>query len=479
MSGSQLPVPEACRGAYDKYLADLDSSAFTVGTRALRARYVRRFLRWLAADGGDAATVLARQDAWDDAVARFITGLAASAGRSATHGYRRALADCARRLGLAEPPTTPRFGWLRDNYAAALASSPRTEATIRANLTTVGSFLRWLSDTGYTGDLRRDWGTTVERYLQDLAAKGNATSSVWVRRWALNDCAGRLGLPSAQADHGGTAYVPLRRGFRSGPQPPGARMARFARTHDYWLGGKDNTAIDQAVGEQMARLLPSIRAQARASRLFLAGAVRYLAAEHHIRQFLDIGLAFPFGDSTHEVAQRVAPGCKIVYADHDPVLLAYARALLTSHSEGACDYVDADLHEPGKILAGAAQTLDLTEPVALLLLGALRHLADDNEAAWAVGELTGALAPGSYVAISHPANVVHGAASDKAWQYWNEHGTPKVAVRSREQIARFLQGLELLEPGLVSCFRWRPDPWGLPAEVDEFCGLAHKPGSSR
>lgn len=258
-------------------------------------------------------------------------------------------------------------------------------------------------------------------------------------------------------------------------------LAQFARTYNYWLGGKDNGAVDQAVGQHMAELLPSIHTQALASRWFLGRAVRYLAQAHDIRQFIDIGLAFPFEDNTHEVAQRVAPGCKIVYVDHDPVLLAYARALLVSHPEGTCDYVDAELREPGKILHAAGQTLDLAQPVALLLVGALRHLPGDHEAARVMAELKDALAPGSFVVISHVTNAVHGAASDQAWQYWNEHGEPLVVLRSPEQIAGLLHGLELLKPGIVSCSKWRPgfDPSGLPAEVDEFCGVARKPGSPR
>lgn len=255
---------------------------------------------------------------------------------------------------------------------------------------------------------------------------------------------------------------------RGTPQPP---MAQFARVRNYWLGGKDNSAIDQAVGNEIARILPSIHAQARAGQLFLNRVVRHLAAEHHIRQFMDIGIVFPVGDSTHEVAQRVAPDCKIVYVDHDAVLLAHARALLTSHPDGTCGYVDADLCEPDKILAAAGQSLDLDEPVALLLAGVLHHLPDDGGAASVVARLVDALAPGSFVGISHLTNVVHGAASDKAWQYWNERGTPQVVLRSPEQLAGFLHGLDLTKPGVVSCSRWRPEaiPWGPPAEVDKAC----------
>lgn len=215
MSGSSWPVPAACRSAYDTYLADLGTSAFAASTRVLQARCVRRFLRWVAEGGGDAQAVLAQQEAWDQAVARFVGNLATSAGRSTVRGHQWALADCARRLGLTEPPAPPRFGWVRDGYATALARSPYSQTTIRSNLTTVTSFLQWLTGTGYTGDLRRDWGTATGRYLQHLTAGGNATTSVRRRRAALTDCAARLGLPPAPTaaghpDGGSTPPDPAR-----------------------------------------------------------------------------------------------------------------------------------------------------------------------------------------------------------------------------------------------------------------------------
>ena len=244
-----------------------------------------------------------------------------------------------------------------------------------------------------------------------------------------------------------------------------------------WLGGQDNYAVDREAGDKVAAMLPSIVAQARADRAFLGRTVRYLAGGAGIRQFLDIGTGLPTADNTHEVAQRVAPQSRIVYADNDPLVLVHARALLTSTAEGACDYVDGDLREPGKILAQAARTLDFSQPVALMLLGSLHHIPGTEDAYSIVRRLAAALAPGSFVVINHSTSAVHGAAMEEAVAHWNKVGTPSMTLRSPQQIARFFDGLDLLAPGVVSCSRWRPDPSpeGPPAEVDEFCGVARKP----
>jgi len=255
-------------------------------------------------------------------------------------------------------------------------------------------------------------------------------------------------------------------------------VSHSARIWNYWLGGKDNYAVDREAGDKVAAMLPSIVAQARADRAFLGRAIRYLAGEEGIRQFLDIGTGLPTADNTHQVAQRVAPQSRIVYADNDPLVLAHARALLTSAPEGACDYVDGDLREPDKILAKAARTLDFTKPVALMLLGIVHHIPDTQQAYSIVGHLVAALAPGSFLAINHSTSAVHGAAMEEAVAHWNRVGTPSMTLRTPEQIARFFDGLDLLPPGVVSCSRWRPDPSPTgdePAEVDEFCGVARKP----
>jgi len=159
-------------------------------------------------------------------------------------------------------------------------------------------------------------------------------------------------------------------------------------------------------------------------------------------------------------------------------VLAHARALLTSTPQGVCDYIDGDLRDPDNILVEAARTLDFAQPVALMLLGILHHIPDIGEAYAIVRRLVAALAPGSFVAINHSTSAVHGAAMEEAVQHWNKVGTPSMTLRTPQQIARFFDGLDLLEPGVVSCSRWRPDLTplgGQPLEVDEFCGVARKP----
>jgi S-adenosyl methyltransferase len=255
-------------------------------------------------------------------------------------------------------------------------------------------------------------------------------------------------------------------------------VSHSARIWNYWLGGKDNYAVDREAGDKVAAMLPSIVAQARADRAFLGRAIRYLAGDEGVRQFLDIGTGLPTADNTHQVAQRVAPESRIVYADNDPMVLTHARALLTSTPEGACDYVDGDLREPDKILAQAERTLDFTKPVGLMLLGILHHILDADQPHLIVRHLVSALAPGSFLAINHSTSAVHGAAMEEAVAHWNRVGTPSMTLRTPEQITRFFDGLDLLPPGVVSCSRWRPDltlAGGQPAEVDEFCGVARKP----
>ena len=260
-------------------------------------------------------------------------------------------------------------------------------------------------------------------------------------------------------------------------------VSHSARIWNYWLGGKDNYAADREAGDRVAAMLPSIVAQARADRAFLGRAIRYLAGEEDVRQFLDIGTGLPTADNTHEVAQRVAPGSRIVYVDNDPLVLAHARALLTSTPEGRCDYIDGDLRDPDNILARAAQTLDFGQPVALMLLGILHHIPDTDEAYLIVGRLAASLVPGSYVAINHSTSAVSGAAMEEAVAHWNQVGTPSMTLRTPRQIARFFDGLDLVAPGVVSCSRWRPGPippansrWaGQRVEVDEFAGVARKP----
>lgn len=253
--------------------------------------------------------------------------------------------------------------------------------------------------------------------------------------------------------------------------------AHTARVWNYWLGGSDNYLADRKVGEQILAILPGIVDAARAQRGFLIRAVRYLAADAGIRQFLDIGTGLPTANNTHEVAQATAPGCHIVYVDNDPVIMAHARALLTSTPEGATDYVHADLRDPETILREAARTLDFTRPIALMLLGILEHILDTDEAYAIVNQLLDALPSGSYLVLCDCTTEVDREVMLHAIRQWNESSTPLITARSRQELIRFFDGLELLEPGVVSASLWRPeaDELGTPVEVFNFSGVGRKP----
>jgi hypothetical protein len=254
-------------------------------------------------------------------------------------------------------------------------------------------------------------------------------------------------------------------------------VAHTARIWNYWLGGKDNYEVDRIVGEQIRGLHPMIGDYAHADRLFLGRAVRHLATDCGVRQFLDIGSGLPTVDNTHEVAQREAPDSRIVYVDNDPLVLAHARALLTSTPEGATDYIDSDLRDADRILGEAARTLDLTKPTALTMLGVVIFVGDDEDPYAIVRRYLDNLAPGSYLVLSHTITRPDMPDVDAAVAFWNEHGTPRLTQRTHEQIARFFDGLDVLEPGVVSCSRWRagPTPGGEPAEVAMFGAVARKP----
>ncbi len=260
-------------------------------------------------------------------------------------------------------------------------------------------------------------------------------------------------------------------------QAPGfdTGIPQTARIWNYWLGGKDNFAVDRQVGDQIREAFPRIVANARASRAFLVRAVRYLAGEAGIRQFLDIGTGLPTADNTHEVAQAVAPESRIVYVDNDPLVLVHARALLTSSPQGVTDYVDADLRDPDKVLQEASRTLDLTRPVALMLMGILGHISDDDTARSIVLRLLSGLPSGSYLACYDGSNTSPEVV--EAARIWNLSANPTYHLRSPEQIAGLFEGLELVEPGVVSVTGWRPDPTpsDLPAEIEQFCGVGRKP----
>jgi hypothetical protein len=262
------------------------------------------------------------------------------------------------------------------------------------------------------------------------------------------------------------------------PAGVNSRVAHNARVWDYWLGGKDNYAVDRQVGDEIHRMFPVIRDLARADRLFLIRVVRFLAAEAGIRQFLDIGTGLPTANNTHEVAQSVAPESRIVYVDKDPIVLAHARALLTSGPLGATNYIDADVHNPDVILTEASRTLDFSKPTAVMLLGILNFVMDTDEAKAIVNRLMDEVSAGSYLALGHPTTeLAGGEMNGEAMAFWNERAVPPIRSRTRAELAYILDDLELLEPGLVSLTQWRPDgrgAAGLPAEVPEYAALARK-----
>jgi hypothetical protein len=261
-----------------------------------------------------------------------------------------------------------------------------------------------------------------------------------------------------------------------------ARVARLrtdvshsARIWNYWLGGKDHYPVDEEVGDQILGFVPALPRSAVADRAFLSRAVRHLAGQEGIRQFLDIGTGLPTADNTHEVAQRVDPSCRIVYVDNDPLVLTHAHALLTSTREGATDYIEADVQDPEKIIRGAAETLDFDRPVAITMLGILNFVMDTDEAVSIVHRLLDAVPAGSHLVISHPTTEVDGEAMTQAVEYWNSQGSALMTLRSRADLSRLFDRVDLLEPGLVSCSRWRPEPGaGEPVEVTHFGGVGKK-----
>ncbi|MFE7357046.1 SAM-dependent methyltransferase [Streptomyces sp. NPDC057543] len=248
-----------------------------------------------------------------------------------------------------------------------------------------------------------------------------------------------------------------------------------ARIWNYWLGGKDNYPVDEEAGDAYSAVFPGIVTIARSSRAFLRRTLTYLVTEEGIRQFLDVGTGLPTVNNTHEVAQRLAPETRIVYVDHDPLVLAHARALLTSTPEGATAYVDANLSDPDRILAAAAETLDLTRPTALILSNILGHVADYDQARDTVTRLMDGLPSGSYLSINDGSRGTD-ADYEQAQDAYNETGAVPYFLRPVDEIAAFFDGLELLAPGVVSVPCWRPDPTSpAPEPIGEHGGLARKP----
>ena len=256
-----------------------------------------------------------------------------------------------------------------------------------------------------------------------------------------------------------------------------------ARVYDYLLGGKDNFAADRAAAEAGLQANPNSRIPPRENRAFLRRAVRYLASEAGISQFLDIGTGIPTSPNVHEIAQDAEPRARVVYVDNDPIVLSHARALLTAGPGGQTAYIDADLRDPGKILNSPDlhKTLDLSQPVALLLIAIMHFISDDDHPYALASRLLDGLPPGSYLALSHLTGDFDPAAWEGVAAVYRRSGVV-MQVRSRPQIEQFFAGLDLVDPGVVSLPRWRPGraDIGQAAQPDDaavsvYGGVARKP----
>jgi hypothetical protein len=247
-----------------------------------------------------------------------------------------------------------------------------------------------------------------------------------------------------------------------------------ARVWNYFLGGKDNYTVDREAADRIVAANPDVIHLARASRGFLVRAVRHLAGEAGIRQFLDIGTGLPTFNNTHEVAQAIAPESRIVYVDNDPLVLVHAEALLTSTPPGVTRYIEADLHDPEAILNEAADVLDFSRPVAIMLIAILHHISETGNAQAIVDRLMEAMPSGSHLAVAH---AVHSETMDEGARRWNLIGKPPLIPRSPHEVAGFFAGLELVEPGLVMTTQWRPDTPDLGdiRQVDQYAAIGRKP----
>jgi O-methyltransferase involved in polyketide biosynthesis len=257
-------------------------------------------------------------------------------------------------------------------------------------------------------------------------------------------------------------------------------VAQPARVYDYWLGGKDNFQSDRIAGEETIAAYPAIRSSAWSNRAFLARAVSYLADEQGIRQFLDIGAGLPTARNTHQVAQSIAPESRVVYVDNDPMVLSHARALLTSSPQGGIAYVDADLRDDATIVTQAAEVLDLTQPVAIMLLAVLDHIPGLDEIQRSLARLLAAVPPGSFLVISHAASDIDPEPMAEMIGRLNEHlAEGNYVGRPREVVARFFDGLDLVAPGVVKVAQWHPrSKMESETRTSLWGGVARKPGSS-
>jgi hypothetical protein len=236
-----------------------------------------------------------------------------------------------------------------------------------------------------------------------------------------------------------------------------ASVANTARAWNYLVGGKDNFEADRRAARELVAAAPIIRVAAPASRAFLRRAVTYLVGEMGIRQFLDVGTGMPTAGNTHEIAQSLAPGCRVVYVDNDPVVISHVRTLAAPFPEGSTSYIDADARDPDMIMAQASKTLNFAEPVAVMMICLLNFIEDDGAAASVVSAVLAAVPSGSYLAVMHPASDLDPSLLE-AERRWNQLAAQRVKLRSREQVAGYFIGLRLVAPGLVTVPEWRPAP---------------------
>ncbi|MFI9603308.1 SAM-dependent methyltransferase [Streptomyces sp. NPDC052043] len=264
-----------------------------------------------------------------------------------------------------------------------------------------------------------------------------------------------------------------------GPVPIDSSVAHPARVYNVWLGGEEHYPADREAAELAAAANPQIVPAVRANRAFLGRAVRQLAGTAGIRQFLDIGTGIPAADNTHEVAQRVDPGARVVYVDNDPIVLAHARGLPAGTPEGATEYLEADLRDPDSILAAARKTLDLSQPVGLMLVAVLQYVPDADDPYGIARRLLDALAPGSHIVLSHPAADIGAEEVAESMRAYNDRAAAHAGAtpRTHAEVARFFDGADLLDPGVVQLPAWRPDPADGPSAgpLPMWCGVGRKP----
>ena len=243
------------------------------------------------------------------------------------------------------------------------------------------------------------------------------------------------------------------------PEGVDTSVPNIARMYDYYLGGKDNFEADRVAAEKIREALPSMPISMRANRAFMVRVARFLADDRGIRQYLDIGTGLPTEPNLHQVVQQVAPSATVVYVDNDPLVLAHARALLTSSPEGTTSYLDADLRDVDAVLTEARRSLDFSQPIAVSLIAVMQHVLDEDEAHTIIARLTEPLAPGSTLALSIPTTDSAPDEASRAIQMYRSQGVPVEARTHAQVLALFAAagGMQVQEPGVVLVHRWRPD----------------------